>query len=231
MVRCTHVAPVNHPPLQSIETPMTRPAPYHHGNLPQTLLDSALQLIAEVGPVGFTLREVARRAGVSHNAPYRHFRDKEDLMAAVAAQGYQELNDAMLEGAAQASNPLGRLHSAGLAYIAFALKRPQHFAVMFEAPFPEERHPVAAQAAKTAFSTLMSLVQAAQDAQQLPEGRPADQALLAWSMVHGVAKLAITGRLPWRSRAAVMKFAKLVIEQSMPSRLESTLLPVRQLRR
>ena len=70
---------------------MGRTKPYHHGNLREVLLESALRLIAEVGPTGFTLRELARRAGVSHNAPYRHFRDRDDLMAAVATQGYRDL--------------------------------------------------------------------------------------------------------------------------------------------
>ena len=64
---------------------MRRPNPYHHGHLRETLLQAAIELIPELGPAGFTLREVARRAGVSHNAPYRHFEDKEELLAAVGA--------------------------------------------------------------------------------------------------------------------------------------------------
>src|ERR1700677_4130866 len=67
--------------------------PYHRVNLKQSLLDSAVALIGEVGPQAFTLREVARRAGVSHNAPYRHFRDKDDLLAEVAAQGFDQLTE------------------------------------------------------------------------------------------------------------------------------------------
>ena len=78
---------------------MARHKPYHHGNLREALLEAAIRLIADVGPTGFTLREVARRAGVSHNAPYRHFRDKDDVMEAVATQGFQELTEAMLEAA------------------------------------------------------------------------------------------------------------------------------------
>ncbi|HYM69483.1 MAG TPA: helix-turn-helix domain-containing protein, partial [bacterium] len=72
---------------------------YHHGDLREALLRAAIDLVADVGPRGFTLREVARRAGVSHNAPYRHFRDKEELIAAVAAEGFRELTRAMLEAA------------------------------------------------------------------------------------------------------------------------------------
>src|SRR5260370_37166177 len=91
---------------------MHRPKPYHHGNLREALLEAAIRLIAEVGPTAFTLREVARRAGVSHNAPYRHFRDRDDLMAAVAAQGFRELTEAMVDAAGQRSDALDRLKRA-----------------------------------------------------------------------------------------------------------------------
>src|SRR5208337_5575708 len=74
---------------------MAAKRPYHRVNLKQSLLDSAVALIGEVGPQAFTLREVARRAGVSHNAPYRHFRDKDDLLAAVGSQGFDRLTEAM----------------------------------------------------------------------------------------------------------------------------------------
>src|SRR5260370_16465797 len=137
---------------------MGTPKPYHHGNLRETLLQSAIRLIAEVGPTAFTLREVARQAGVSHNAPYRHFHDKDALLAAVAPQGYGELTDAMLEAAGRESNVLDRLEHAGLAYVSFALRRPEHFTVMFDAPFSKQTHPEAADAAERAFSVLLSLV-------------------------------------------------------------------------
>src|ERR1700739_1730974 len=108
--------------------------PYHHGNLRETLLRGAVRVIAEVGPAAFTLREVARRAGVSHNAPYRHFRDKDALLAAVAAQGFKELTQAMQEAGARHSNPLAKLKQSGVAYVSFAVRRPEHFTVMFDAP-------------------------------------------------------------------------------------------------
>ena len=94
---------------------MNRRKPYHHGNLREALLEASIQLIAEIGPSAFTLREVARRAGVSHNAPYRHFHDKGDLLAAVAAQGYSELTDGMLQAANRHSDARDRLKHAGLA--------------------------------------------------------------------------------------------------------------------
>src|SRR5579864_3662327 len=108
--------------------------PYHHGHLREALLQGAVRAIAELGPAAFTLREVARRAGVSHNAPYRHFRDKEALLAAVANEGYRELTAAMLAAAGRQVRGVDRLKHAGLAYIEFALRRPEHFTVMFDAP-------------------------------------------------------------------------------------------------
>ena len=194
---------------------MRRPKPYHHGNLREELLGAAIRLIAEVGPTAFTLREVARRAGVSHNAPYRHFRDRDDLLAAVAAQGFHELTQAMVDAAGPKTDALERLKSAGLGYVAFALRRPEHFTVMFDAPRSERKRPDSPEG-KLAFGTLMSFVKDCQDTGRLPAGDLHQMALLAWTMVHGIAKLAITGRLPFRSNSEVHKFAGFVISQSLP---------------
>jgi AcrR family transcriptional regulator len=197
---------------------MRRGKPYHHGHLRETLLKAAIQLIAEVGPAGFTLREVARRAGVSHNAPYRHFPDREDLLVAVAAQGFRELTQAMRAAAGQEGNALGQLKRAGLAYVEFALRRPEHFAVMFDAPVSKRQTPDSAKAAEEAFGTLLNLVKSCQDEGRLPSGDLRPLALLAWTMVHGIAKLATAKRLPYPSRADILKFAKFVIEESLPVR-------------
>jgi AcrR family transcriptional regulator len=209
---------------------MRQAKPYHHGNLRATLLKAALRLISEVGPTAFTLREVARRAGVSHNAPYRHFRDREELMAAVSTEGYGELTRTMHEAIVHESNPLTRLKQAGLAYVKFALHRPEHFAVMFDAPAskPSEKlcfnpakmkikYPEAAEAAETSFRALMTLVEACQQEGVLRDGDTKELALLAWSMVHGIAKLAITGRLPFSSQKEILRFAEFVMENSLPT--------------
>ena len=199
---------------------MRRPKPYHHGHLREALLQAAIQLIAEVGPAGFTLREVARRAGVSHNAPYRHFPDREDLLAAVDAQGFRELDEAMLEAVTHHRSSVGRLKRAGVAYVEFALRRPEHFTVMFDAAVSKQKTPDSAEAAGQAFGTLLSLVKTCQDEGRLPSGDPHRLALLAWSMVHGIAKLATAKRLPYESTAEVLKFAKFVIDESLPVRPE-----------
>ena len=174
---------------------MRESKPYHHGNLREALLQAAIHLIGERGPSTFTLREVARRAGVSHNAPYRHFRDKDDLLAAVAAQGFRELTQAMLEEAALKSNGRDRLKQSGLAYVSFALRRPEYFTVMFDLPVSKGRHPEYTEASQSAFATLLGFVEDCQNEGQLPSGRSRERALLAWSLVHGIAKLAVTGRL------------------------------------
>jgi AcrR family transcriptional regulator len=190
--------------------------PYHHGNLRETLLAAAVGLIREVGPAGFTLREVARRAGVSHNAPYRHFRDKDELLAAVAAQGFRELKEAMLKGAAAKSTALGRLKRSGYAYVAFALRRPEHFAAMFDVP-ASGADPDCRQAGEEAFATLVNFIELCQREGQLPAGGTEHRALLAWSLVHGIAKLAVARRLPFRSQDLVLQFAETAIDASIPA--------------
>jgi AcrR family transcriptional regulator len=174
--------------------------PYHRVNLKESLLDSALVLIAEVGPQAFTLREVARRAGVSHNAPYRHFRDKDDLLAAVAAEGFDRLTGEMTKAMAKGRTAAERLNLAGRGYVQFALQSPQHLLVMFEGPKPGEPRPEHAESAQRAFQTLLDAIAAAQAEGALPKGDPQRFAVVAWSGVHGLAKLAIGGQLPFNPK-------------------------------
>ena len=190
---------------------------YHHGNLREALLQGALRVIAELGPAAFTLREVARRAGVSHNAPYRHFRDKDALLAAVAAQGFRELTRAMRDAGERKSNTLDRLKQSGLAYVAFAVRRPEHFTVMFDAPVIACKDPEYLQASQEAFNTLVNYIRNCQDEGLLPAGNTLERTLYAWSLVHGIAKLAVAGRFPFRTKAGMLKFAKFAIDESVRS--------------
>ncbi len=180
--------------------------PYHHGNLKRALLEASLGLIRETGPSAFTLREVARRAGVSHNAPYRHFRDKEELLAAVAAEGFDRLTESMMKAVERGSTALDRLRLSGRGYVQFALSHPQHFAVMFDAPRRPDSNPEARAAGERAFGTLVHYIKDCQGEGALPKGDWKPLALLAWSMVHGVAKLALSGRLPFSDAAHVLQF-------------------------
>ena len=107
---------------------------YHHGNLRKALLDAGVALIGDVGPKGFTIREVARRAGVSHNAPYRHFRDKDELLEAIAVEGFERLTAAMKKRSVAGAKAAERLMLCGCGYVDFALRWPHHFLVMFDLP-------------------------------------------------------------------------------------------------
>lgn len=180
---------------------MAQKGSYHHGNLHEALVQSSLALIRESGPAGFTLREVARRAGVSHTAPYRHFRDKDDLLAAVAEDGFRRLRAAMEKAVAPESDPAARLERCGVAYVAFAVRHPEHFQAMFSRPWEESAHANAHAAAGHAFRFLLELVR---DTSPAPDALA--QARMAWSMVHGVSTLGITGQLRY-GRAELLRFA------------------------
>ncbi|MGO8934284.1 MAG: TetR/AcrR family transcriptional regulator [Terracidiphilus sp.] len=182
---------------------MTRTEPYHHTNLRQTLLDAAVALIGEVGPRAFTLREVARRAGVSHNAPYRHFASKDELLAEVAAEGFDRLTASMLKSIARATSPRERLRECGCGYVAFALRWPQHFLVMFDLPHAPHGQEKQHAAGQNSFAVLEKCIAAAQQSGDLPTGNPSPLAWTAWSLVHGIAKLAISGNLPLSSRSTI----------------------------
>jgi len=177
--------------------------PYHHGNLRKTLLDAAVALIGEAGPHAFTLREVARRAGVSHNAPYRHFAGKDELLFAVAAEGFDRLTAAMRATMAAGQSPLERLELCGCGYVDFALRWPHHLLVMFDRPVAPRLCSTDQPSGENAFRVLLDCVTAAQESGDLPQGNPLPLAWTAWSLVHGIAKLAAGGNLPLSARATV----------------------------
>jgi AcrR family transcriptional regulator len=188
---------------------MRTPRSYHHGNLKQALLEASLKLIRKVGSEGLTLREVARQAGVSHSAPYRHFRDKEELLAAVATEGFNRLTESLKNAAAPGSRAMDRFRLSGRGYVQFALKYPQHFAVMFDAPRRFDLYPEMHAAGECAFNTLVRYVEACQAEGSLPPGDSRPLALPAWAMVHGIAKLAIGGQLSLPGTEAILQFTDL----------------------
>ncbi len=178
--------------------------PYHHGNLRKALLDAAVALIGEVGPRAFTLREVARRAGVSHNAPYRHFASKDDLLLAVAAEGFDRLAAVMREAMAPGRSSREQLELCGCGYVDFALRWPQHLVVMFDLPaVVRERCDASPRVGENAFQVLLDCITAAQQSGDLPTGDPQPLAWTAWSLVHGIAKLATGGNLPLTAEATL----------------------------
>jgi len=128
---------------------------YHHGNLKEALLRAALELIAKKGPAGFTFAEAARWAGVSPAAPYRHFRDRDELLASVARRGFEQF-EAVLARAWDDGlpDPLRALDRLGKAYLEFARNEPAYYSAMFEAGIPLDTSPELVQAGERAFAVL-----------------------------------------------------------------------------
>lgn len=176
---------------------MTRQSKYHHGDLRRALLDAALELVQQEGVATLSLREVARRAGVSHAAPYRHFPSKEALLAAVAEEGFHDFRKALEDAASQAASPLEALQAIGVAYVAFALEHSAHFRVMFGgSPTTTCDYPDLVAASEGAFGVLVSTIQRCIETGALRDAPPAELALAAWSTVHGLASLLLDGMLP-----------------------------------
>jgi AcrR family transcriptional regulator len=168
---------------------------YHHGNLREALIAAALDLIAAKGPAGFTFAEAARQAGVSPAAPYRHFRDRDALMADVARRGFelfeQRLAAAWDEGR---PSPLAALERLGGGYLAFAREEPAYFAAMFEAGLSVAAHRELAEASDRAFAVLRGACEAIAAAAPAQKRPPAlMMALHIWSLAHGIASLFARG--------------------------------------
>jgi AcrR family transcriptional regulator len=172
-------------------------AAYHHGDLRRALLEAASQLLEEKGVAALSLREAARLTGVTHQAPYRHFSDKTELVAAVAEEGFRGLQQAIAKATARhANDPAARLEDAAVAYVTFAVEHPALFRVMFgeeiadKAAFPSLRA-----AADAMMGMLTTTIVEAQRAHVLRKGDPLDLALAGWAMMHGVSQLLIEGPL------------------------------------
>jgi AcrR family transcriptional regulator len=173
---------------------------YHHGDLRSALLDNVGRIIKEHGPAFVSIREVARRAHVSHAAPAHHFRNKSGLLTAFAAQGFDRLADTVAEtiAASGASSPPAVLAAMGRGYVRFALENPEHFAIMFRSELLEPADPDLVRASDRAYDALMSTTRAA-SAQGYLDADPVTTASAAWALVHGLATLWLSGRLQART--------------------------------
>jgi AcrR family transcriptional regulator len=167
---------------------------YHHGDLRRALVDASLEAIAELGPEQFTLREAARRAGVSPGAPYKHFEDKDALMAAVAAECSERLGEAMDAATAQAGDdPLERFRLSGIAYVRFAVQNPAHFRVM---NLPQvATHEAYSAGVEDWMATEMGRLKEAQDRGALAAIPLETIFLAAQSLSYGLARLITDGHL------------------------------------
>lgn len=190
---------------------VTGPRAYHHGDLRRVLLRAAVTALDEVGPAALSLRDLARRAGVSHAAPAHHFGDKAGLLTALAVEGFDLLAEALRAAG-------GDLLDAGVAYVRFAVDHRAHFEVMFRPELyrPDDAAVVAARA--RAGAELRAGVGGRSTGPA--EEREAD-VLAAWSIVHGFATLWLSGAFPERVGADPEAAARVVIRRLFTSRPES----------
>lgn len=163
------------------------PKPYHHGDLRAALLAAAEMELAEHGVERFSLRQVAKRAGVSHAAPAHHFGDVNGLLTALSTEAFRQFQDSMLAREMGASGPRDRAVRAGLGYLDFALARPTLFRLIFSSKKPDFSDPDLMAAGDVAYGHLVGLIEDM-------GGGLADVAAL-WAMSHGIADLAAGQRL------------------------------------
>jgi len=187
---------------------------YHHGNLREALIDAALALIREKGPLGFTFAEAARFAGVSQAAPYRHFRDRDELVAEVARRGFERFAAGLAAAwNGGAPDPIEAFERLGRAYLAFARDEPAYYAAMFEAGIPPDADPGLRERGERAFGVLREA------AEKLCERLPAERrppalmvGLHVWALSHGIASLFARGD---RGRRALPMSAEDLLEAAV----------------
>jgi AcrR family transcriptional regulator len=179
--------------------------PYHHGDLRRAIMDTALAAVAEHGPVALSLRDVARRAGVSHAAPTHHFGDKAGLLTALATEGWTLLGDALEQrrrdsssgGAGQRTGE--SFAEMGVAYVVFATSHPAHFAVMRAPGLVRGDDPELAAAGQRAADLL-----------QQGAGQNPTTALAGWALVHGLSTLLLDGMVAPQDGGDVESLARSV---------------------
>jgi AcrR family transcriptional regulator len=178
-----------------------RPAPvrasYHHGDLRRALIEAAQEILEGAGVSGLTLRAAARKAGVSPAAPYRHFADKEALLAAVAEQGFRALSALIRQAASPpGSDRASGFRGIGLAYIRFAVEHPARFRLMFGRELADrERYGPLKEAARETFGMLVAAIESGQRGDVIRPGDAQELSMAAWAIVHGLSALLVDGQL------------------------------------
>ena len=190
--------------------------------LRRTLLDAARQALADGNTI--SLRDIARRAGVSHTAPYRHFADKEALLAAVAEEGFVKFGQCLQEAKASLENrPLQALQATGVAYVRYAIQHSTHYRVMFgQNLYRCGEYPALLDASGAAFEILVSIIEAGQVQGTIKSGEAQQLALGAWAQVHGLAMLLLDGQLAVSGLENIEAMTQQMIQSSIQGLLVSS---------
>jgi AcrR family transcriptional regulator len=201
--------------MKNHQAPNGEERAYHHGDLRRALTEAALALVQDEQNWNFSLREVARRAGVSHNAPYNHFADKRDLLAAVAVAGFVTLREQLQAAITGAKNAETALVKSGVAYVKFGVENPAHYRLMFGSIFvptangwPEALIDAADRAKRVLAEIIFRGAEAGDFVVSPTNKKELEVAVLsAWSTVHGLTMLAIDGQAA-SEQAKVEKIAE-----------------------
>jgi AcrR family transcriptional regulator len=164
---------------------------YHHGDLKNALIEAGIEILAKEGVSALSLRQVARKAGVSHTAPYAHFSDKQALIAAISTEGYHKLYE-KISGAARryTGDPMRQLVEASWAYIEFALADTDHFRITLSGAVEKEKdYPAYVEISKKNFNLVVEIVEACQKDGVLPDGPSDLVAVSIWGLLHGMVSL------------------------------------------
>ena len=164
---------------------------YHHGDLRQKIIDEALSWIEQENIVSLSLRGIARRLGVSHNAPYRHFPDKESLLVAIAEIGFIQLHRALEQASKRFKNARQNLETIGVEYVRYAIENQAYYRVMFSDLQLCEKYPDLDRVSQQAFAVLLDAIETGQNAQIFIPEDSLQLAHVCWSLTHGVSMLAI----------------------------------------
>jgi AcrR family transcriptional regulator len=170
---------------------------YHHGNLKQALVEAGQQILIEKGINGLSLRETAKAAGVSHTAPYRHFMDKEALLAAIAESGFESLAEALLNTIEQhPDDPKEQLAAATAIYVKLAVTRLEMHQLMFGDGFDDDAmSETMLETKQQAFNALSKIIENGQKKNIFKKAETLELVIAMWSMMHGYAMLLTTGQL------------------------------------
>lgn len=193
---------------------------YHHGDLATALVEAAEAVLTERGVEGFTLRECARRAGVSHAAPAHHFRDAKGLLTEVAAVGFDRLTEAQRRAREAEPELKDQLLATGTAYVGFALAHPAQFQLMFQSGLLDHNNARFREAGRAAFAIFAETFETVRKVRiEYDVAKSSDPAVLRqWALVHGIATLAVQGQLgPNRSKqdiARLVGFARKMLEDA-----------------
>jgi AcrR family transcriptional regulator len=175
--------------------------PYHHGDLYEALLEATLACVTQKGVQGLSLRAIAQAVGVSPAAPYRHFADKQEMIAAVAARGFEKMS--LRLAALPESKPLEKLRAQARVYCQFGLEFPDYFALMFGAAIEDKAlYPHLSQATEDTFIYFVETISAAIKDKQLQKAPAELIALTFWAQIHGFTSLLVNKQLKWDNLGA-----------------------------